>query len=151
MARIKIYILLIISCIYLVYAGIDPDHERFLAEEQITCGLTIEKNSAGARMINGKVPAKVYPWMVRIQRYTRYGSLSRFEEWDSRSSGSIITKTFILTCAHCICETPNEDEYHPTWLSNVVCKDPQGSKESNQLWNEHNSAIEFTLLRTSIP
>ena len=79
-----------------VKGGIDKVQNRYLEESQITCGKPLE-NQGEPRIINGRESSNViYPWLARVFKYIGSGD-------NYKSGGTIIGKSSILTCGHCVC------------------------------------------------
>ena len=71
-----------------------------------------------ARIINGEsISARKYPFLAQVYLKVFDG---KENIWQS-SGGSIVTKSIILTCGHCVCIAPNaKDEYRfETCLSDL--------------------------------
>ena len=97
------------------------------------CGVqtTIKSNKAAGRIINAEPSEEYYPWMVLIQKRGKYEE--RFDTENEKfgksdSTGTILTKSTVITCGHCICEN---EEPSATQKYSITCPKTPKEKDDN--------------------
>ena len=96
------------------HGALDQEHLTFLKKEEnsLDCGTLTEASEVQGRVINGRPVEHRYPWLFNV-----FHSRDRWDQTHSTtgrkitgSVGSLITRTAVVTCGHCICDSADEPE-----------------------------------------